>query len=308
MPTSEPTFPLVPRRRLIGLSFGGMKSARRGIGYDVAGSRPYHPGDDVDTIDWNASARLSSARGADEFIVRQSFADEAPRVVVLCDRRPEMAPLDAPLPWLDKAKAMREAVELICESAALARGFIGYLDLASGEPFWRPPKSERELWEIKERHLAWPDFEAPEDTLSLAIDHLTQHRVSLPPGSFVFVLSDFQRPPAEEEWLQTMDFLWDVVPVVIQDPVWEQSFPEEVAGLIVPFRDPRTGRTASVRLTAREARARREANEARLAGLVDGFVSLDLEPVVVSSSDPDDILASFLSWTEQRLYRRGRPG
>ena len=62
MPGADLTFPLVSRRRLIGLSFGGMHSARRGTGSDVAGSRPYRPGDDVDTIDWAASARLSSVR------------------------------------------------------------------------------------------------------------------------------------------------------------------------------------------------------------------------------------------------------
>ena len=70
MPGADLTFPLVPRRRLIGLSFGGMHSARRGTGSDVAGSRPYRPGDDVDSIDWAASARLSSVRDSDEFVVR----------------------------------------------------------------------------------------------------------------------------------------------------------------------------------------------------------------------------------------------
>ena len=35
----------------IGLSFGAMHSARRGRGSDVAGSRPYVPGDDVKAID-----------------------------------------------------------------------------------------------------------------------------------------------------------------------------------------------------------------------------------------------------------------
>ena len=58
MANADRTVPLLPRRRLVGLSFGGLTSARRGPGSDVAGSRPYQPGDDVDTIDWNASARL----------------------------------------------------------------------------------------------------------------------------------------------------------------------------------------------------------------------------------------------------------
>ena len=77
------TFPLVPRRRLIGLAFGAVTSVRRGTGSDVASSRPYQPGDDVDTIDWAASARLSYARGTDEFVVRERYAEEAPRVVIV---------------------------------------------------------------------------------------------------------------------------------------------------------------------------------------------------------------------------------
>ena len=55
------TFPLVPRGRLIGLSFGTMRSFRRGTGSDVVDSRPYRRGDDVHSIDWAASARRSAA-------------------------------------------------------------------------------------------------------------------------------------------------------------------------------------------------------------------------------------------------------
>ena len=80
------------------------------------------------------------ATGSDEFIVRERFAEEAPRVVIVCDRRPEMAFFRPPLPWLDKAQAMRQTVELILASAALAGGFVGYLDFADGEPYWLPPQ------------------------------------------------------------------------------------------------------------------------------------------------------------------------
>src|SRR3989440_6296171 len=109
MPVTEVVFPLTPRRRLIGLSFGGMRSARRGLGSDVAGSRPYRPGDDVDDIDWASSARLSAARGSDEFVVREHFAEEAPRVVVVADRRPAMALYPPELPFLRKDEALRVA-------------------------------------------------------------------------------------------------------------------------------------------------------------------------------------------------------
>ena len=61
---SRSTFPLVPKHRLAGLPFGGSRSVRRGQGTDIAGSRAYVRGDPISTIDWRATARLSSARGS----------------------------------------------------------------------------------------------------------------------------------------------------------------------------------------------------------------------------------------------------
>jgi len=310
--TSEAVFPLVPRRRLIGLSFGAMHSARRGTGSDVAGSRPYMPGDDVDAIDWNASARLSSARDADEFIVRERFAEEAPRVVVVCDRRPEMSLYPPALPWLSKPTALRHAVELIAESALQARGLIGYLDFgdvehpdprARDEPFWRAPRSEGGFWEVRERRLPDGSFHAPRDCTERALEHLVEVRRSVPPGSFVFVCSDFIEPPTTEAWLRALERRWDVVPVLIQDPVWEQTFPD-VASVGVPLADPRTGKIRIVRLSAREARDRRTANEERLARTLQELEALGLEPVVIGSHDREQIFQCFLGWSEGRTYRR----
>src|SRR5918996_1340795 len=116
MPAADRTVPLLPRRRLVGLSFGGLTSARRGPGSDIAGSRPYQPGDDVDTIDWAASARLSSARGTDEFVVREKFAEEAPGLVALGARRRQRSVFPPHLPWLSKAQAMQAATEILFDS------------------------------------------------------------------------------------------------------------------------------------------------------------------------------------------------
>jgi uncharacterized protein (DUF58 family) len=303
------TFLLIPRRRLIGLAFGAMRSARRGRGFDVAGSRPYRPGDDVRAIDWAASARLSAARGRDEFIVRERLAEEAPRVVIVCDRRPEMALFPPGFPWLSKPAAMREAGALIADSTLKARGLIGYLDYASlehpdpalrsEEPFWRPPASQHEHWRLKESHLPYPAFHAPADNLTRALGYLAEIRRHLPAGSFVFVLSDFVQAPPLAAWNEALEFPWDLVPVIVQDPVWEQSFPA-VGSLVVPLADPATGRVTMVRLTRREAAARRDANERRLAQLLADFESLDLQPVLLSTSDSDDILRAFLAWAAER--------
>jgi hypothetical protein len=309
VPPLTATFPLIPRRRLIGLAFGAMRSARRGRGFDIAGSRPYRPGDDVRTIDWAASARLSAARGTDEFIVRELFAEEAPRVVIVCDRRPEMALFPPGFPWLSKPAAMREAGALIADSTLKARGLIGYLDFASVEhpdpalrveqPFWRPPASQHEHWRLKESHLRYPAFHAPADNLTRALGYLTELRRHLPSGSFVFVLSDFLESPSLVAWNEALELPWDLVPVIVQDPIWEQSFPA-VGSIVVPLADPSTGRVAMVRLTRDEANARRDANERRLAQLLGDFESIDLQPVLLSTSDPDDILRAFLDWAAER--------
>jgi uncharacterized protein (DUF58 family) len=301
----ELTFPLLPRRRLVGLAFGAMHSARRGTGSDVAGSRPYRPGDDVDTIDWAASAKLSSARGSDEFVVREQYAEEAPRVVVFCDRRPEMTLCAPELPWLRKDEAMRSAAILVAESATRARGFIGYLDYALGDdPFWRPPKSTTEGWHIAERHLAFPDFDAPQDTVALALDFLAQHRRSVPAGTFVFLLSDFLVPPPPEAWARALELRWDLVPVVIQDPVWEQTFPD-VDEVVLPLAGP-DGRVRAVRLGRGESRRCREANERRRDALLTSLVTLGIDPVLVSSAEREQIFRAFLAWSDERQFRRGR--
>jgi uncharacterized protein (DUF58 family) len=297
------TFPLVPRRRLVGLAFGAMHSARRGTGSDVAGSRPYVRGDDVDAIDWGASARLSAARGSDEFIVRERFAEEAPRVVLLCDRRPEMALFPKGLPWLRKHEAMRVAADIVAESTAKARGFVGYVDhAAAGEPFWHPPHSNKDAWAIHER-LAHPGFEAPPDALARALDFLGGHRRSVPAGSFLFVLSDFLQPPPVEAWASALEHRWDVVPVVIQDPVWEQSFPA-VDSLVVPLAGA-DGRLRLVRLGRGEAARRRERHECRHAELLAGFRTLGIEPIVVSRSDHEHVFRAFVAWADERRYRVG---
>jgi hypothetical protein len=309
VPIGAATFPLVPRRRLIGLAFGAMRSARRGRGFDVIGSRPYRPGDDVRAIDWGASARLSAARGSDEFVVRERFTEEAPRVVLVCDRRPSMALFPPGLPWLSKPEAMRVAGSLIADSTLRARGLIGYLDEASladpdpgqraDAPFWRAPNAQHEHWRLKESHLTYPVFHAPEDTLARMLGFLGDLRWTLPTGSFVFVLSDFLEPPTLAEWAQALELPWDLVPVVIQDPLWEQSFPP-VGGLGVPIADPTAGAIGLVRLSAREVDARRRAHEERFAGLLADFERLDLQPIVLSSAGPDEVLEAFLGWAAVR--------
>jgi uncharacterized protein (DUF58 family) len=293
-------FPLIPRRRVIGLAFGGVRSARRGVGSDIASTREYRPGDDVAWMDWAASAKLSAARGSDEFIVRERFADEAPRVVVLVDRRPSMSVRESALRRLDKPRAILAAVELIGQSALAARSLTGYLDFADGAAYWRPPRSE---------HRAEPGtferaFDAPADTVSQGLEFLGEHRRDLPTQAFVFVLSDFLVAPDLRVWQRALEHRWELVPVLIQDPIWERTFPD-VGGITVPYVDPADGHVVPVYLTRHEAAQLRRDHESRWDGLVRDFRSLGIEPVVAHTHHVGELLSAFLRWADVRQMWRG---
>jgi len=267
------TFPLLSRRRVAGLSFGAMRSRTRGGGHDLAGARPYRPGDDVRRIDWRASARLSSATGSDEFVVREHLTEEAARIVVVVDRSPSMALYPPELPWLVKPRAVEEACAMIVESAVRA----GCL--------------------VRERYVP---YDAGDDaTLERALGELLANERALTAGTFVFLCSDFLEFPPDAAWQEALATGWDLVPVVVQDPVWEQSFPD-VSGAVLPLASPETGRLAHASLTRAEVRARRERHESRLAGILRRLEELALDWVLVSSHDRGSVLEAFLDWSHGR--------
>ena len=312
---STDVIPLYPRRRLLGTAQGGSTSVRRGGRADIASSRPYRPGDHFRTIDWKSSARLSSARQSDEFIVRERFADETPAVVIVVDRRPEMALHPPDLPWLHKASAVRAAARVLIASALNQRALVAYLDYGThpgetdaGAPFWEPPRAQANVWgstlgERLDDYLQC-DFDAPEDNLERALAFLSTIRSSIPLGSFVFVLSDFIAPTPPEAWAHAVDRGWDVVPVIVQDPLWEQSFPA-IDGVVVSLADARGAGTRRVRLQPREVEERRRSNEARLVALQRDFIRLGLDPVLVGDADERAVHGVLLDWAQARLAGRG---
>src|SRR5205823_7501039 len=102
----------------------------------------------------------------------------------------------SPLRRLDKAHALRSALDLIGQSAVAARSLTGYLDYADGDPYWRAPRSEARAGPgMYERA-----FGAPADTVSRGLEFLAEHRRDLPTQAFIFVLSDYLVPPELHVW------------------------------------------------------------------------------------------------------------
>ena len=308
--TAAAPVPLYPRRRFIGSASGPATSIRRGGRADLASSRPYQPGDHLRTIDWKASGRLSSASGRDQFIVRERFNEETPALVIVADRRPAMALYPLDLPWLHKQAALREIVRVLVASALNHRSLLGYLDFAShpagpaGQPFWQPPRAQASVWrdplaDQLERFLTG-DFDAPQDNLTLALEFLGTVRSAVPTGSFVFFISDFITSPARELWSNAVVRGWDVVPVIVQDPTWEQSFPR-IDGTLVSLGNAQGDDRRHVRLSGRDVEERRELNETRLQTLRHEFLRLGLDPILVGEAEPERVHAILLGWAHARL-------
>jgi uncharacterized protein (DUF58 family) len=277
------TVALLPRRRVHGTPLGDMRSGRRGDGAELVGLRPYRRGDDLRRLDHRASARASRARGDDVLLVREFYAEEAARVVVVLDQRPSMQLFPRTLPWLHKPEAVREIVKLLAASALEARAPVACL---AGAQWWPPARRPRtEDWQHD-------GGSAP------ALAELAR-TPRLGKGTFVFVVSDFLDPPSDDDWWRLLARGWDPVPIVVQDPSWEQSFPD-VAGVPLPVAAADGSRARLVRVTRREARALRESHEARSRTTLERLQSLTLEPVCVGTSDPAGVHLAFKRWSAAR--------
>jgi uncharacterized protein (DUF58 family) len=286
-------FPLEPRSVLTGSAFGERRSSHRGRGSHLVGSRPYRAGDPIREIDWRASARLSAARDSDQFVVREYFADEAPRVFLVVDRSQSMRLYEPPFPWLAKRSAALAAVDAIGASAEAARSPLGVATPAGVLSPGAFPAAA-----LVARIRASPFDSVPAD-LARAVAALLRRRALVTPGSFVFVISDFLRPSPRSLWAGLRRAGGEPVPVVVQDPVWERSFPP-VGGVTVRFADAVGGLSGPVRLTSRDARARARANERRFAELLRVFRSGGSVPVLIDSAEPGAVDAAFRQWVERR--------
>jgi hypothetical protein len=143
------------------------------------------------------------------------------------------------------------------------------------------------------------EFDARPGSLAHCIDFLATPAAGIGAGSFVFLLSDFLEQPPAALWLSALTRRWEIVPVVIQDPTWEQSFP--AAGpVVLPIVDPDDGAVSQVRLRRSEARAERERRERSRRELLDEISAFGLDPVLVDRADHHGIAEAFLEWAERR--------
>ncbi len=221
--------------------------------------------------------------------------------MIVCDRRPEMACYGPPLPWLDKprgdahdrrARPRERGGGRRLRRLSRLRGRRPALAAAEGGA-QADRDSRRAPVVVRVRRpagLARAVDRSPR--VAPACGHPRYLRLRASPTS--------SRSPSNELWLAAVEHRWDIVPVVIQDPTWEQSFPD-VSGIVVPLARS-TDRSADAGSAPREGgRAAKGAQRKRACGRVlETFRLLDIDPVVVSSSDRSEILSTFLVWSDLR--------
>jgi hypothetical protein len=198
---------------------------------------------------------------------------------------------------------MIAAAEAIATSSVRARAELGHAEVTSGRARVLSPGA------VAPRHVLdrvrRSAFDAAPGSLASLLAQLLNRRGELPQGSFVFILSDFLADVPAGTWSGLRSAHWEVVPVVIQDPVWEQSFPE-VPGVLIPFAAADGSGEGLVRLNAAETSLRRRENEFRLARQLRLFRRAGFDPLVLGTSVPAAVDTAFLRWAERRRLRRRR--
>ena len=139
---------------------------------------------------------MSAARGIDEFVVRDHFAEDAVRIVVVVDRSRSMALFPDWLPWLDKQAAVREVGRMIVASGAVTNALIGFAAVDGREARVVPAGAIGPSG-AQSSSGSRPARPTARRTASTGRSSFCPARPrTVPPGTFVFVLSDFLPPRA----------------------------------------------------------------------------------------------------------------
>jgi uncharacterized protein (DUF58 family) len=273
---------------------GAYRSNFRGTGIEFEEVRPYQPGDDVRTIDWNVTARMG------EPFVKTYVEDRQLVLLFLVDTSRSM---DFGSVEKTKRETAAEAAALLAFVAAAQQDAVG-LSLFDERPglHLRPEKGQRHVLRVVREVLAAP-ARGRASSLAAALEPTLAHQKR---RALLFVLSDFH---AQESADSVRDLVraarrHDVILARVVDP-FEEELP--AAGLVL-LEDLESGRAVEVDTRSRAVRegwaaAARE-RRARFQALVRraGVDSLELQ----SDANVADPLARLFRRRAHRLREHTR--
>ena len=248
---------------------GSWNSAFKGRGIEFEEVRPYQPGDDVRTIDWNVTARSHQP------YIKLFREEREMAVQLLVDMSPSM---DFGTQSKTKRELVVEVGATLAMSATRNNDRVGLTIVTDQVEKSIPPrKGSRHVLRII-RELLYCQAVSTGTSLQTAVEHLNRTSKR---RSVVFLISDFQ-DQGFESLLKVACRKHDLIPIVVTDPR-EMEIPS--AGL-VRLRDAETGETVVIDTSSRRNRQQYrqlciEKNEQRDAM----FRRLKMSPIWLSTSE-----------------------
>src|SRR2546423_4344841 len=231
---------ITTRRAVLDTLAGGYHSVFKGRGMAFSEVRPYQPGDEIRSIDWNVTARIG------EPFVKVFVEERELTALIAVDRS---ASQNAGLSAQAKSEVAAEIAALLVFSALENGDRAGLLLFTDRIERYVPPrKGKKHGLRLITETLAFQPKGRGTDIAS-ALGHLTtaQRRRAV-----VFVVSDFLADGYENS-LAVLSRRHDVVPVVLSDPL-EEALPD--APGLWPAMDAESGEVVLLDLS--DARTRRE--------------------------------------------------
>ena len=276
----------IASRRLVDETISGQyHSVFKGRGLIFSDVRPYYPGDDVRSIDWNITARMNAPH------IKQ-FIEERDRTVNL------MIDMSASEYFGTQGSVKRElAAELaavVAFSAIKNNDRVGlYIVTDKVEKYVPPKKGRRHVLRVIGEILAFqPQSRGTDLAKSLDFFSKVARRRSV-----LFLVSDF----LTTGWEQAMKIArqrHELVPVVVSDPM-EQVLPR--VGLLV-LEDLETGEVVEVDTTGRVAREFAKRAQQASAIRDQALRRLNLDVVQVRTNEPYvDALIAFFKARSKRM-------
>ncbi len=269
---------------------GQYHSVFKGQGMEFSEVRPYAPGDEVRTIDWNVSARTGQLH------VKRFVEERELTVMVLCD-------VSASAEFGSGARTKAELAAEIAAHLALSAvangdrvGLVLFTDRV--ERFVPPREGRRHALRIVSEILSSRP-EGRRTAIGAALEFL---RRALRRRTIAFVLSDFieQHPFPFERALRIAARTHDVVPIRLDDAL-DVALP---AAGIAWLEDPETGAVLRADLSDAGVRARfAAAARAEDEALRRLFARLELDAVSVRTDEADHVkpLLAFFRARARRL-------
>lgn len=264
---------------------GAYHSVFKGRGMAFSEVRPYQPGDEIRTIDWNVTARVG------EPYVKVFTEERELTVMLLVDRS---ASGDIGVTQRTKAETAAEIAAMLAFSAISNNDRVGLaLFTDSVERFVPPKKGRKHVMRVLTDILSYqPDH--PGTSLAEALTFL--HR-STKRKCVAFVISDFMADGWEQP-LAIASRRHDVVPIVLHEPL-QGELPD--VGLLHAL-DPETGETVVIDTSSKRVRREyRELYELAVARRQRTFQKLQLDSLEMGADD--DFVKPLVGFFRNRSRR-----